>query len=348
DKLQAEHLETDIAGIWAVYIDLDELVSRDLARAETYSLPIVLLLSLVIFGSLVAAAMPVVVGATAVIGALAIVRVLTLFTDISVFSVNIITLLGMGLAVDYALFIVSRFREELNSLPADHADPAATAIINTLSTAGHTILFSGLTVAAALTSLLVFPHEFFKSMGYGGIAAVLVAMLASLTLLPALLRLLGPRIDAGRVPARLIPWRCRTDSVNTGWWFRMAHRVMRRPLLHVVVIVAALLTLGSPFVGVQWGGIDTWVLPQDAPAHIAADKLERKFDGPTSSADIVLYSTDRQRVLGYMLAVRDLDGIRDVEIIAQEQRARMTLLRATWHGKAQSRQSRQLVADIRA
>jgi len=194
-------LDTDLGGVWAVYGDVNQIASEDLAQAEKFSLPIVLLLSLLIFGSLVAASMPVLVGAVAVVGALAVVRLLTLFTDVSVFSINVITLLGMGLAIDYALFVVSRFREELAKLPVGDERAVDTAMRATMATAGRTVLFSGLTVAAAMSSLLIFPQAFLKSMGYGGIAAVVVAMLAALTILPACLMLLGrPTRTMGRGP----------------------------------------------------------------------------------------------------------------------------------------------------
>ena len=195
-------LETDLAGAFAVYNDVNEITSEDLARAESISMPVVILLALLIFGSLVAASMPALVGLLAMVGALAVVRVIALFTEVSVFSVNVISLLGIGLAIDYALFVISRFREELALLPADDPEAPAIAIRKTMTTAGRTVLFSGLTVAAALSSLLIFPQAFLKSMGYGGVAAVLVAMLAALTVLPATLKLLGRRVDAGRLPWR--------------------------------------------------------------------------------------------------------------------------------------------------
>ena len=198
-------LQTDLAGAFAVYNDVNEITSEDLARAESISMPVVLLLALLIFGSLVAASMPALVGLLAMVGALALVRVISTFTEVSVFSVNVISLLGIGLAIDYALFMVSRFREELGLLPVDDPDAAAKAITRTMTTAGRTVLFSGLTVAAAMSSLLIFPQAFLKSMGYGGMAAVLVAMLAALTVLPATLRLLGRRVDAGRLPVAPAP-----------------------------------------------------------------------------------------------------------------------------------------------
>src|SRR5215213_4813877 len=155
-KLESGSLETDIAGPWSVYKGVNETVSEDLARAEAFSLPIVLILSLLIFGSLVAASMPVLVGALSVIGGLAVVRLITTVTEVSVFSINVISLLGMGLAIDYALFVVSRFREELAARPEDDPDAARQAMAVTMRTAGRTVLFSGLTVAAAMSALLVF------------------------------------------------------------------------------------------------------------------------------------------------------------------------------------------------
>ena len=234
-------------------------------------MPVVILLALLIFGSLVAASMPALVGLIAMVGALAIVRLLTQFTEVSVFSVNVISLLGIGLAIDYALFVVSRFREELALLPDDEPDASATAIRRTMVTAGRTVLFSGLTVAAALSSLLIFPQAFLRSMGYGGIAAVLIAMLAALTVLPAMLRLLGRRVDAGRLPWR----RHRPVAVGDehGRWARLARGVMRRPVVVIVVTVVGLLAIASPFLGASWGSVDHRVLPEDAPAHVAADKL---------------------------------------------------------------------------
>src|SRR5699024_2439343 len=187
-------VQTNVGGPFAVFSDVSDTVSADIARAETFAMPIVFALSLVIFGGLVAAMMPVLVGGAAVFGAFAAVRLVSSVTDVSVFAINVITLIGMGLAIDYALFIVSRFKEEL---AANH--PRGRALITTMRTAGRTVLFSGLTVAASLASLLIFPQNFLQSMAYGGIAAVLIAMVASLTLLPAVLMLLGGRINAGRL-----------------------------------------------------------------------------------------------------------------------------------------------------
>ena len=340
---QVTGLDTQLAGAWAVYGDVNEIAAEDLERAELFSLPIVLILSLLIFGSLVAASMPVVVGAVAVVGALAVVRLLTLFTEVSVFSINVITLLGMGLAIDYALFVVSRFREELAKLPDDDPGAVGTAVRITMSTAGRTVLFSGLTVAAAMASLLIFPQAFLKSMGYGGIAAVLVAMVAALTILPALLMLLGRRIDAGRLPWR----RHRPVAVESdhGPWARLAHSVMRRPVVYMVLIVAALLAIASPFLGVKWGSVDYRVLPQDAGAHVAAEQLNTDFGAETSMANIMLTDADRQQTSTYVDDVSSVAGVTKVQQVDQAGQA--TLLRVSWEGNSQSDASQELVRDLR-
>jgi RND superfamily putative drug exporter len=342
--LDSDLLETEVAGSWAVYGDVNETVSADLARAEMFSMPIVLVLSFLIFGSLAAAAMPVLVGGTAVLGALALVRVIAGMTEVSVFSVNIITLLGMGLAIDYALFVISRFREELAKLPADDPDAAATAIGATMSTAGRTVLFSGLTVAAAMASLLVFPQNFLRSLGFGGIAAVLVAMVSALTLLPAVLRLLGHRIDAGR-----LPWRRRRPLVvepEHGAWATVAHSVMRRPVVYLSVITVALLALASPFLGVQWGSVDYRVLPDDAPAHVAAETLNTAFGPETSAASVLVSGATPAEVASYRAELADVDGVTGVQEVAREGTA--TLLRATWVGNSQTERSQAVVEALRS
>ncbi len=342
--LESENLQTDLAGSFAVYGDVNDMSSEDLERAEMISLPIVILLALLIFGSLVAASMPALVGALAVVGSLAVVRLLTTFTDVSVFSVNVISLLGMGLAIDYALFVISRFREELARLPLDDPDASTKAITTTMATAGRTVLFSGLTVAAAMSSLLVFPQIFLRSMGYGGISAVVIAMLAALTVLPASLCLLGRRIDGGRMPWR----RHRPVSVDDdhGWWARLAHAVMRRPVIMVVVVSAALLAVASPFLGVKWGSVDYRVLPADASAHVAADKLNSDFGPEQSTANLLLQGVDRDDVAAYTREAEAVDGITEVQRV--ETGGDNALLRAFWDGNSQSQRSQEIVKDLRA
>ncbi|HEX8630994.1 MAG TPA: MMPL family transporter, partial [Catenuloplanes sp.] len=202
--LAADGLRTDLGGNVGFMRQANEQSTRDVARAELLSMPVLLLLLVLIFGGLVAAGTPLLIGGLAIVGAFVAVRLITLVADVSIFAINIITLIGLGMAIDYSLFVVSRFREEL----AAGRDPAE-AVARTVATAGRTVLVSGLTIALALASLLIFPQAFLRSMGMGGMAAVLVAMLAALTVLPALLAVLGHRIDALRIP---LPWRRRRPA----------------------------------------------------------------------------------------------------------------------------------------
>ncbi|HET6166926.1 MAG TPA: MMPL family transporter [Marmoricola sp.] len=342
--LAAKGLQTDIAGPWSVYKGVNETVSKDLARAESYSLPIVLILSLLIFGSLVAAAMPVMVGALSVIGGLAVVRLITNVTEVSVFSINVISLLGMGLAIDYALFVISRFREELAQLPDDDPDAPRKAMAVTMRTAGRTVLFSGLTVAAAMSALLVFPQNFLRSLGYGGIAAVVIGVVTALTVLPAVLLLLGRRIDGGRLPWR----RGRPVSVGSdhGAWARLAHAVMRRPVVVGVVVLAGLLAIASPFLGVKWGSVDYRVLPPDQPAHVAAVKLNTEFGQERSTANVLLQTSSQSEVAAYVDRVKAVPGVLDVRPV--DTKAGVTLLRASWAGNSQTGASQDMVKQLRA
>lgn len=348
--LGANGLTTTVGGQWAVFRDVNQTVSRDIARAELISMPIVIILCLVFFGSVTAALTPAFVGGVAIFGAFALVRLITTVTDVSVFSINVITLIGMGLAIDYALFVVSRFREELAKQPGTDREHVNAAIAATMATAGRTVLFSGLIVAASLASLLVFQQSFLRSMGYGGVAAVLVAMLAALTLLPALLTVLGPRIEAGRMP-----WRRNTSTesgaaVESGAWASLARSVMRRPVAFVVVITVALLALGVPFLSARWGSTDVRVLPVSAPSRIAADLAARDFGGGTTSANIVVEGASGPQVAGYVLRLGKVSGVQSVRVIDQATKGAGTvsLVQVSWLGTSQSEQSQQLVRDLRA
>lgn len=337
--VEASTLETDLAGPYAVYVDVNEETKADLLRAELVSMPVVLLLSLIIFRSVVAALMPVLVGVVAVVGARATVAGLNELVDVSIFAPNIITLLGLGLAIDYALFVVSRFREEIARTPGD----TRRALVRTMATAGRTVAFSALTVAAAMSSLLVFPQTFLKSIGYGGIAAVLIAMVAALTVLPAALALLGTRIDALRIPFLQRAPRAESDH---GGWARLARAVMRRPVLVAVGVVALLLVVASPFLGVKWGSVDYRVLPADTPSHQASERLNTEFGAERSTANVLLEGADATAVDTYVAALSAVEGVVDVRPVASE--GGTTLLRAAWEGNSQSEASQQVVRDLRA
>src|SRR5919106_1124929 len=222
-----------VGGQAQTFREVGEQVEADLARAEAIAIPITLLLLVVVFASAVAGILPLVVGGFAIVGTLLILRVLADLTDVSIYALNLTTALGLGLAIDYSLFIVSRYREELRGgrEPAD-------ALAVTMRTAGRTVLFSAATVAVSLLALLVFPLYFLRSFGYAGIAVVALAAVGALVVLPALLALLGPRIDRFRLP--IGRRRTTPHQVGTGFWHRIATWVMRRPVPIALVVVAFL------------------------------------------------------------------------------------------------------------
>ncbi|AEV83774.1 Putative membrane protein mmpL3 [Actinoplanes sp. SE50] len=243
----------------------------DLGKAELISMPIVLILLLFIFGSLVAATLPVIVGGCAVLGSLGVLNAISHGHDVNSFAVNVASLLGLGMAIDYGLFMVGRFREEQ---AAGH-DPAE-AVRRTVGTAGRTVVFSATLLMTALAGLLLFPQGFLKSLAYGGLAAVFLAMLLSLTLLPAILAILGPRVD--KLPVRL-PGAQRTGD----GWGRLARFVLRRPVLVAIPILAGLIVLALPIGGVRFGENDERVLPAGDPARVAIETLKTSY--PQFSGD---------------------------------------------------------------
>jgi trehalose monomycolate/heme transporter len=274
-------LHTQVGGPVPTYETISKEVKSDIGRAEGISLPALLIVMLVIFGSLAAASLPLAIGGIAILGSFTALRLLTLATPVSVYSINITTILGLGLAIDYGLFMVSRFREELHRQAT-----VQDAVARTVATAGRTVAVSGITVALALASLMLFPETFLRSMGYGGVATVLVDMIAALTILPALLALLGPRVNALRIRRTV---RRPPVAEGQGAWYRLASSVMRRPVLYAIPIVVVLLALGSPFLKVTWGGTDATVLPAGSPSRVVTEALGRDFPGnPTAPIESVV------------------------------------------------------------
>ena len=305
-------LEVRLGGEMAIFDEVNVQTEEDIVRAETISLPIVLVLLVIVFGGLVAASLPLFVGGLAILGAFVLLRALSMVTDVSVFSVNIVTMIGLGLAIDYALFIVTRFREQLAA-----GDDVETALVTTMATAGRTVAFSGITVGVAISSLVLFPVMFLRSMAYGGAAAVLVAMIAALTALPALLAVLGHRVDKLR-----LPWLKRYGNKQAvgehGAWYRLAQSVMRRPIRYVVVLVPLLLVLGIPFLRAELGGVDHRALPIGAESRSVTESLQNDFDGAGGSSVLVAVKFDQpvesaqaqQTLAPY---VQQLEGVADVD-----------------------------------
>ena len=268
-SLTAAGLTAQVGGNVATEVAINNEVTANIGHAEAFSMPVLLILLLVIFGSLGAAWIPVAVGGIAILGSFTVLRLLTLGTTVSVYSVNITTILGLGLGIDYGLFIVTRFREELHRQPTVEA-----AVARTVATAGRTVAVSGVTVAVALTSLMLFPETFLRSMGYGGVATVAVDMLAALTVLPALLAVLGHRVNALRIRRSI---RSPIQDEASGGWYRLARGVMRRPVLYAAVITIGLLALGAPFLRISWGGTDARSLPAAAAVRQVSEALDSQF-----------------------------------------------------------------------
>lgn len=249
-----------------------EQVSRDLARAEMLAFPLLFLLSLVLFRGLVASALPLLTGGLTILLSFLALRIVNELTSLSVFAVNLVIGLSLGLAIDYSLLIVSRYREEIA-----RSGPGFDAMRTTLRTAGRTVAYSALTVAVAMAALLVFPQPFLYSMGVGGIVAALVSGLAALTVLPAVLVLLGTRVNV------LAPDRWKRRSMEdagegeSGFWYRLATTVMRRPGRVAIASGALLIVLGLPFLRVEFTSIDSSVLPESTSARQVSDALETEF-----------------------------------------------------------------------
>ncbi|MGP4012787.1 MMPL family transporter [Streptomyces sp. 4N124] len=274
-------VEVKVGGMVAVRHEMQTIIQEDLTRAEVIALPVTLVLLVMVFGSAVAALLPLGIGIVAILGTNAVLRGLTEFTDVSIFAMNLTTALGLGLAVDYALFIVRRYREELSR----GAEPL-TAVGTTLRTAGRTVLFSALTVAVSLAAMLLFPQYFLRSFAYAGIAVVLLAAAAALILLPAALVLLGHRVNAldlrklfrrGR-PSKATGTPGTAEEEGTGW-ARTASLVMRRAPFFALGTTAVLVLLGLPFLGVKFGTADDRQLPSSAESHVVQQHIREGFPG---------------------------------------------------------------------
>ncbi|MFJ7276830.1 MMPL family transporter [Kitasatospora sp. NPDC098663] len=272
------------------YADATTLSLRSLARAEVFCLPVLFVLLWLVFGSLVAAALPLAVAAAAIVAATAVLRLLTAVMDVSVFTLNLVTMTALALAVDYALFVVARFREELGRRGA-----VAEALTATMASAGRTVLFSGLTIAVAVLGLTLLPFAYTRSMGVAGAATVLLAVLTSLTLLPAALAVLGHRVNAWRLPLpaalrRLVAFGQSTEP--DGPWARVGGAVVRRPVRYLALTLVALTALTLPVLHARFGATDHRTLPPATAVRQATEALARDFPalGPDRIQVVTLLS----------------------------------------------------------
>jgi putative drug exporter of the RND superfamily len=319
-------------------------VGHDLVKAELLAFPFIFLLSLLFFRSLVAALLPPLLGGMAIVATFFALRIVSSFADVSVFSLNFVTGMGLGLAIDYSLFMVSRYREE-----AVTSGFGVETLRRTLQTAGRTILFSSLTVAAAVASLAIFPQRFLYSMGIAGAIVALVAATLALVVLPALLTVLGPRVNA-LAPTRLQRAADRdARPAQSGAWYRLSRFVMRRPGRVAVLSAALLIALGIPFTGIKLISVTSSVLPHSASARQVDDTLARQFPpNRTSPVEVVVgapYASPQVKSVS-----AQINRLPDVSAVAPAQPAgaNSSLLAVAPVQRPLSEPTKQLVRDIRA
>ena len=291
----------EIAGATAVADALDEGMSHDISRAEKAALPLVGILLLVVFGSVVAACMPLVVGGLSILGSLGILSILAGFSQVNVFAQAVVTLLGLGLAIDYGLFMVSRFREEL-----DKGRSTEEAVATTTATAGQTVVFSAAMVAVALSGLFLFPQAFLKSVAYGSISAVGLAALLSVTVLPSIFGMLGPKIDTWSV--RRTSRTART--IQDTWWYKLPRWAMRHARGLTIAVCGLLIALTLPVMSITFGGINESYLPPDQDTRVAQDKFNEEFPAfRTEPVKLVVENASNQQLVDVVMQVRGLDGL---------------------------------------
>ncbi|MGA5466610.1 MMPL family transporter [Mycobacterium sp. NPDC050041] len=299
DAIGGESFERDgvsvrAGGVAMVNEQVTAQSQRDLLLMESIAIPFSFLVLVWVFGGLLVAALPVAVGVIAIVGALAVLHAITFVTDVSIFALNLCMAMGLALAIDYTLLMISRYRDEL----ADGAD-RDQAVLRMMTTAGRTVVFSATTVALPMATMVLFPMYFLKSFGYAGVATVVFAAVAALVVTPAAIVLLGDRIDAWDV-RRLVRRILRRDDpaprpVRRQFWYRSTHGVMRRAVPIGLAGVTLLLVLGAPFLGVRWGLPDDRVLPATASAHQVGDQLRNDFAND-SATDVTVVLPDTRGV----------------------------------------------------
>jgi uncharacterized membrane protein YdfJ with MMPL/SSD domain len=306
-SLADEH-DVIVGGNAIAQQQINEQVESDLRRAEMLAFPLLFLLSLLFFRSLVAALLPIVVGILAIVSTFLMLRIANELTDVSIFAINLVTGLGLGLAIDYSLFIVSRYREEIARSGA-----GLEAMRRTLATAGRTVFFSSLTVAGALASLLVFPQNFLYSMGLGGSLVALIAAGIALIVLPAILALLGERVNS-LTPGSLRR-RAEADArpAAEGFWYRLSRFVMRAPGRIAAVTAALLIALGIPFLSIEFTSVDAQVLPDDASARQVDDVMRSEFPPFRDTPITLAVEGDAQEAERAASRAAELDGVAAVQ-----------------------------------
>ena len=278
-------LDIILAGGPAFYADIETASQRDLRRAELIALPFALIALLLVFGSVVAAIVPLVIGCASVAVILLTIFAVAQFADISIFALNLATMLGLGLAVDYCLFVTSRFREERLS----GSGTTDEAVVIAVSRAGRAVFFSGTSVLIGLAGLALFPLMFLRSVGIAGVIVVAISTLAALTLLPSVLSVIGDRIE--RFPIGPLARRSTAEDTDRGFWHGLAERVMKRPVIVAILTIGLLGSLGLPFLDANISSPDATILPEDLPSRQGFDILAREYSGGEISPFVIAFES---------------------------------------------------------
>jgi RND superfamily putative drug exporter len=332
-----EGLDIDASGTAVFANAINGKIQDDLKLAEAISIPITFILLLLIFGAMVASAMPLMVGVTAILGTFFALFLLTFFTDVSIFALNLTTGLGLGLGIDYALLMVNRFREELWK-----GSSKEEAVATTIKTAGKTVFYSGLTVILTLASMTFFPQNFFKSMGYSGVAVVALAVAGALIPLPAIMMILGARINKGLI---------RKSSLvvkDDGGWAKLARFVMRKPISVVIATTIGLGILIAPIADIKFSLVDSRVLPASNPAAASAAFITENFPGQESNPIEIIFPTasdELESIERFRSQLPQLEGIVRVDQLTQVgEAARLVAIHSM---PPRTPEAEKLIADIR-
>jgi RND superfamily putative drug exporter len=315
-----EGLTLYAGGVGVIGHAITEKISKDLTISEAISIPLTFILLAFVFGAMVASAMPLIVGVAAILGAFFILFLFTLFTDVSIYALNLTTGMGLGLGIDYALLIVNRFREELH-----HGKSVEDSVVNTMATAGKTVFYSGLTVLVTLLSLTFFPLPFLKSFGYAGVSVVALAVVGALFGLPPILALVGHKIDKGVIRKSAI------TPKEDGRWAQTARMVMKRPTAVVVLALVILGVLAAPITNIKFSQGDSRMLPESNKAAIATALQAERFPGQTGNpVEIIIRngSDKLDQINSYTEQVKEVSGIvavvppvtigKDVRVVAYQ------------------------------
>lgn len=332
-----EGLDIDASGTAVFANAINGKIQDDLKLAEAISIPITFILLLLIFGAMVASAMPLMVGVTAILGTFFALFLLTFFTDVSIFALNLTTGLGLGLGIDYALLMVNRFREELWK-----GSSKEEAVATTIKTAGKTVFYSGITVILTLASMTFFPQNFFKSMGYSGVAVVALAVAGALIPLPAIMMILGARINKGLI---------RKSSLvvkDDGGWAKLARFVMRKPISVVIATTIGLGILIAPIADIKFSLVDSRVLPASDPAAASAAFIADNFPGQESNPIEIIFPTasdELESIERFRSQLPQLEGIVRVDQLTQVgEAARLVAIHSM---PPRTPEAEKLIADIR-